>query len=80
VILSEVGSQALAHEAAAIDFVRDAFGHLKAIAIDAGGQALLQAAGLKPDAGVISAADAAGFIKAAQTRQWDREPGVRTLA
>ena len=34
----------LAKESAAIDFVRDAFGHLKAIAVDDGGQALLKAA------------------------------------
>ncbi len=80
VILSESGSKALATEASAIDFVRDAFGHLKAIAIDAGGQNLLQAAGVKPDSGVLKAADLEAFIAAAKTRQWAREPGVRTLA
>ena len=80
VILSEAGAQALATEGAAIDFVRDAFGHLKAIAIDAGGQALLQAAGVKPDAGVVAAHDTAKFIAAAKTRQWAREPKLRTLA
>ena len=79
VLLSTAGAEALAREAAAIDFVRDAFGHLKAIAIDAGGQALLQKAGVVADAGVIAAKDTAGFIRAAMTRQWDREPGVRTL-
>ena len=80
VILSEAGAKALASEGAAIDFVRDAFGHLKAIAIDAGGQALLQAAGVKPDAGVVAAHDTARFVEAAKTRQWAREPKVRTLA
>ena len=80
VILSTGGAQALAKEAAAIDFVRDAFGHLKAIAIDAGGQALLQAGGVVPDAGVVAAHDSAKFIAAAKTRLWAREPGVRTLA
>ena len=80
VVLSNAGAQALAKEAAAIDFVRDAFGHLKAIAIDAGGQALLQSAGVVPDAAVVSAHDSAKFIAAAKTRQWAREPGVRTLA
>ena len=80
VILSDAGAKALANEGAAIDFVRDAFGHLKAIAIDAGGQALLQAAGVVPDGGVISAHDSEKFITAAKTRQWVREPGVRTLA
>jgi catalase len=80
VILSSAGAQALGKEAAAIDFVRDAFGHLKAIAIDAGGQALLQTAGIVPDAGVVAAPDSAKFMAAAKTRQWAREPGVRTLA
>ena len=80
VVLSNAGAQALAKEAAAIDFVRDAFGHLKAIAIDAGGQALLQSAGVVPDAAVVSAHDSAKFIAAAKTRQWAREPGVRSLA
>jgi len=34
VILSDEGAKALLMESAAIDFVRDAFGHLKAIAVD----------------------------------------------
>jgi catalase len=80
VVLSESGAAAFAKEGAAIDFVRNAFGHLKAIAIDAGGQALLQAAGVAPDAGVISAQEVQAFIEAAKTRQWDREPNVRMLA
>ena len=80
VVLSKEGAAALAKDGAAIDFVRNAFGHLKAIACDAGGQALLQAAGITPDAGVVSAKDTTAFIKAAKTRQWDREPSVRTLA
>jgi catalase len=80
VILSEAGAKALQKEGAAIDFVRDAFGHLKAIAIDAGGQALLQRAGIEPDAGVVAAHETEKFIAAAKTRQWTREPNVRTLA
>jgi catalase len=80
IILSEDGAKLLSKEAAAIDFVRDAFGHLKAIAVDAGGQALLKKADVKSDAGVVDAGDRKGFIAAAKTRQWDREKGVRTLA
>jgi catalase len=80
VVLSKEGAKVLSKEGAAIDFVRDAFGHLKAIAIDAGGQALLQAAGVAPDAGVLAAHETAKFIAAAKTRQWAREPEVRTLA
>ena len=32
------------------------------------------------DAGVLDATDVKGFIKAAKTRQWEREPKVRLLA
>ena len=80
VILSHEGARALSQESAAIDFVRDAFGHLKAIAADKGGQALLRAANIPQDAGVIDANDKNVFITAAKTRQWNREKSVRTLA
>jgi len=80
VILSDEGAKALSKEGAAIDFVRDAFGHLKAIAVDKGGQALLKTANIPQDAGVVDANDKKAFITAAKTRQWDREKTVRTLA
>jgi catalase len=80
VILSAAGAKALSMEGAAIDFVRDAFGHLKAIAVDKGGQALLGIANVGHDAGVVDANDKDAFIVAAKTRQWDREKSVRTLA
>ena len=80
VILSDEGAKALAMESTAIDFVRDAFGHLKAIAVDKGGQALLKIANVGQDSGVVDANDREAFIAAAKTRQWDREKSVRTLA
>ena len=80
VILSDAGAQMLAVESAAIDFVRDAFGHLKAIAVDKGGRVLLKTANVGQDAGVIDANDKDTFITAAKTRQWDREKSVRILA
>jgi catalase len=80
VILSDEGAKALSMEGAAIDFVRDAFGHLKAIAVDQGGRALLKIANVGQDAGVVDASDKDAFIAAAKTRQWDREKSVRTLA
>jgi len=80
VLLSDRGAQSLSVDGAAIDFVRDAFGHLKAIAVDKGGQALLKAANVGQDLGVVDANDKDGFIAAAKTRQWEREQGVRTLA
>jgi catalase len=79
-VLSPDMGAVLAKEAAAVDWFRDAFGHLKAIAACKGTQAILQAGGIEPDAGVLDPADVQGFIAAAQTRQWDREPKLRTLA
>ncbi|MHB8970760.1 MAG: catalase [Pirellulaceae bacterium] len=80
IILSDEGANTLSMESAAIDFVRDAFGHLKAIATDNGGQMLLKTANVRKDAGVLDANDKDAFIAAAKTRQWDREKFVRTLA
>ena len=81
-ILSEAGAASLLKEAAAIDFVKDAFGHLKAIAYTPAVQRLLDKAGVEVDPGVI-ALDGDGldaFLTQAKTRQWDREPSVRMLA
>ena len=80
VILSDEGAKTLLKEGAAIDFVRDAYGHLKAIAVDKGGRTLLNSANVGQDAGVVDANDNDAFITAAKTRQWDREKSVRTLA
>ena len=78
-VLSADAGTRLARESAAVDWVRDAYGHLKAIAFDAGARAVVDAAGIEADAGVVGANDTAKFIKAAMTRQWAREPKVRTL-
>ena len=80
IVLSEEAGKRLAKNGAAVDFGRDAFGHLKAIAADAGGQQVLKAGNVGKDAGVVDAGDVKAFIKAAKTRQWDREPKVRLLA
>ena len=80
VVLSEAGAALLSREAAAIDFVRDAFGHLKAIAVDAGGLTILSAAGIERDDAVVDATKVKAFVEAAKTRQWQREASVRTLA
>ncbi|PZU00625.1 MAG: catalase HPII [Brevundimonas sp.] len=81
VVLSDDGCATLMNESAAVDFVKDAFGHLKAIGHTPEAQPLLDKAGVEPDAGVIDLAkDADGFLAPARTRQWDREPKVRMLA
>jgi catalase len=80
IILSEEAAELLSKESAALVFVRDAFGHLKAIGVDKGGEALLKTAGINKDTGVMSIGALERFIAAAKTRQWEREASVRTLA
>jgi catalase len=76
-VLSEAGCAALIKDAAAVQFVMDAFGHLKAIGFTPAAQPLLDKAGVEPDEGVVNLD---GFIEAAGRRYWDREPKVRDLA
>ncbi|HAL22433.1 MAG TPA: catalase HPII [Stenotrophomonas sp.] len=80
VVLSADAAKGLVKEAAAVEFVSHAWAHLKAIASDTGGQALLKAARVGNDAGIVEAEDAKGFLAAAATRQWAREPKLRLLA
>ncbi len=80
IVLSEEGAKTLSMESAAVDFVRDAFGHLKAIAVDKGGRELLEIVHIEADAGVVDANDTGAFVSAAKTRQWEREKSVRMLA
>ncbi|MDP3608219.1 MAG: catalase [Methylophilus sp.] len=77
IVLSSDSAKKLSTEAAAIDFIRDAFGHLKAIASDKGGDMLLNLANISVDAGVVDTTRLDTFITAAKTRQWDREKYVR---
>jgi catalase len=80
-VLSPAGSAELLKDSAAIDFVGHAYSHLKAIGFTANAQPLLDKAGVVTDAGVVELdKQAASFIAQARTRQWDREPKVRTLA
>ncbi|GLS46819.1 catalase [Methylobacterium brachythecii] len=77
VLLAEEACAKLVKEGAAVQWVMDAFGHLKAIGHNPGAQALLDKAGVEPDDGVV---ELGAFVKAATKRYWDREPKVRTLA
>jgi catalase len=78
IVLSEEGCDLLAKEAAAVQFVMDAFGHCKAIGATPMAKPLLDKAGVEPDAGITDVGDT--FISAAGKRFYDREPKVRTLA
>jgi len=80
-VASKAGCAELLREGAAVDFAKDAFGHLKAIGYTREAQPLLDKAGVEPDAGVVELGSGAeAFLKPARTRQWDREPKVRILA
>lgn len=79
VLTLEEGNR-LSKEACAVDWFRDAFGHLKGIAACEGTRAILKAGGIKPDAGVVTPDQVREFIALAKTRQWAREPKLRTLA
>ncbi len=74
-VLSPEGAAVLTGEAAAVQFVMDAFAHCKAIGADKGAKALLDKAGVEPDDGVTALG--ADFIAAAGQRFWDREAKVR---
>ena len=79
-VLAPEQGEKLTRESAAVAWFADAFAHLKAIAACGGTQPILHKAGVEPDAGVLAIDDVEGFLAAARTRQWDREPKVRTLA
>ena len=82
-VLSEEGAERLTGEAAARDFVADAFAHCKFIAFTPGAAPLLRQAGVDPDAdeGLIGLGDEkaiAGFIESCRKlRLWSRETAVK---
>jgi catalase len=78
--LSEEGATKLTKESAAIDWLSNAFVHLKVIGCTTGSKPLLDRCGvMAAEAGVV-ADDIDGFIKTAtEGRIWDREPQVRTI-
>lgn len=78
VVVSEAGCAALLKESVAVEFVMNAFGHLKAIGATDGAKPLLDKAGVISDAGVTG--PDRSFIKAASQRFYEREPSLRTLA
>jgi catalase len=77
-VLTKDAATRLAEEGAAVDFVRDAFGHLKAIGCSRDCEPLLRKAGIAEDEGVTDLGKA--FVGAAGRRFFEREPKVRTLA
>ncbi len=77
-VLTKESAEKLCGDGAAVQFVMDAFGHLKTIGSDDNATALMKKAGVMPDEG-ITGLDA-DFVKLASARHWNREPKVRMLA
>ncbi len=81
IIVTEKSGKALALDSSAIQFVQDAFGHLKAIGTSPRAQSLLLRAGVAQDPGTTAIdGEFDAFLMAAAERQWDRETSVRMLA
>ncbi|SDP37103.1 catalase [Phyllobacterium sp. OV277] len=78
VLTAKAATESLLKEGAAVQWVMDAFGHLKAIGYTRDSKPLLDKAGITPDEGVLDVSN--GFVEAAAKRYWAREPAVRTLA
>ena len=82
-LLSEEGAQRLTHEAAARDFVADAFAHCKFIGFTAAALPLLAKAGVAPEAdeGLVAldgGKGIEGFVKSCRRlRLWVREAAVK---
>ncbi|MDC7682233.1 catalase [Asticcacaulis sp. BYS171W] len=76
-LLSEAGVKRHMNEGATIEWIMNAYGHLKAIGHTPETHPLLEKAGVVHDEGVVLIDD---FIDAAKKRYWAREPKVRTLA
>ncbi len=81
---SEKGCQPLLSEAAAVNWVRDAFAHLKVIGFVEAARPLLVAASVVPDDGLLPLSekkDLAAYIQTARKgRRWEREPVLRSIA
>jgi catalase len=81
-LLTQEGAESLTKEAAARDFVADAFAHCKFIGFSEGAEVLLRKAGVAPDAdeGLLrigNAKSVGAFIESCrQIRLWAREPAV----
>jgi catalase len=76
-VLSSEGVKALLADATAVQFVMDAFGHLKEIGHTPEAQPLLDKAGVQPDGGVVPLDR---WLEAAAARYFEREAKVRPLA
>ena len=77
VALSAEAAEKLKRDGGALNWVRDAFAHLKVIGYTEGAASLIERAQIEPDPGIIQLSDAKSipsFVKAAKGgRIWERE-------
>jgi catalase len=77
------GTAILVKEAAAVNWVRDAFAHLKVIGHVSDARPLLEASSVVADAGIVPISDkksVGAFVQtAAKGRIWEREPTLRSI-
>ncbi len=82
-LVSDAAVAELVEESAAVNWVRDAYGHLKVIGHVSAAQPLLDAASIVVDDGVLPVSDrktVAAYISTAKSgRRWDREPKLRSI-
>lgn len=78
ILLSAKGADGLSRESVAIEWVANAFSHLKAIGSNVEAQSLLDKANVVPDAG-ITRLDSS-FLEAAAKRFFAREASIRELS
>jgi len=82
-LLSEDACAELVEEAAAVNWVRDAFGHLKVIGFNEAARPLLEAASVVEDTGVCAIGNkksiGAYLTTAKLGRRWEREPTLRSI-
>jgi catalase len=80
---SAEGCEELKSEACAVNWIRDAFAHLKVIGFSETSLPLLDAASITKDDGVVKLGgrkDLASYIETAkQGRRWEREPALRSI-
>ncbi|BBD96977.1 catalase HPII [Sphingobium amiense] len=77
-VLSAGGCSALVNQSAVVQWVVDAFAHLKAVGATAAALPLAEKAGLREEDDIVGLGS--DFIEAAAKRFYDREPALRTLA
>ena len=83
VVLDETQAEILSKDAAAVDWVRNAFAHCKVIGHDPGAALLLAQAGATLDAGIVplGAKGVTAFVTTAKKQRiWEREPKVHAPA